>query len=1438
MARDDRTQSQQPSSSETAGERDPYVGPDLTLLAEWNRRAEQNWELGKNSALEALRTKTEQMPHEPLDFEDSPETQVQQLDEMAINLGILIAHSLQNSPDLTPEQFRSEIQSGDPFLAQSLINLKKCYGDKADTPVGKFVSERFPALFSAVQATVKTVEANKNNPNFFQDLLKKPEEAVEAAEEKAKGIWEYVSKNKKEALITGGILLGGAWILSQIFKGNKEDAPQQTEKGGWGGLLKWLGIGGLGAGIFMAISKGPDAVGKWIKDQISNLTDEVAKQFMEKVKAVIPESMHGILGLDGKGGGIVGAVQSAQETVSEGIETAEKEYQTFLKNNPSLASLLPENAKDLLKILGISFVSGMTLKKLLSGSSEKGRNGLLRFILRKTVGAPFGIIRLFLNPLVLLGGLVGLGLFASKDALAESWKAFLGDESDEGGKGLWQEIQTSIGSGVETATEISLAFQEKTSEILNIWKHHGFTGEALETIQKWFLENLTFENAKEQANKVIVGGKSLWEKIESYPIEMGAGALVAFLISRKLGTHLKGGVLKYSALAGAFGLTAYLAQIGAEGRTQFYSALSQTWKTLKSSGKGVDTDVLHEIFPQWMEESLESFGMEFPDTTLSEEDVKTTLSSLSILEQASRERTDQKAIYFRETLLEIRNAIQEDDSKKKVILSSTLFTKLLFFAKELEFPCSVQDGENGTFVLTIGSAHFPGFSENPSASIFEITPREEAEERKMNIQSGLQRLFAKIAPYTAEANTNASQRKNAEAVQNAIHTVQTEMEKPNWTYELYENQYQSLVSSLTLFGASVQENNGIAIITLPAGDSVDMGIIPHVSREQFLKQLDEREGSFFQKAVTLVSPTLGKGVGGIENAFETINQKTARALLHVVPAGSDIEKKIYELLVNPEKRNDAEWFAEFITTIVTSNENVGMQLWTGGASLIIGSYEFAIEGISSAISGAFSLLSGENFDEVMAKSGGAILLWGGGPLGAVVGAGASILPGIGLKSGAKVGKMLGGAITWLPRKMVQLPLKAFSLYSKGKPERATLDMRSVHTPDIKPDAPIFQEGTNGKKVFRNPDDIARQMEGKVLSSPDDYLKKAFSDGKSISRVHLPENFDEFTPEQKATALQKNAENIAAAEKGVNARIQHELDKVADYAKQKKLPHSHPDIQAKLKHINEEMIAPLATKKLQNIAEINRHYGKLPKSVKTPALKAAVRSTIYGGTKEGISFAKFKRAASGRVKMMGVMALITAATDVAFNWEKIKNDPEHELAQLMTNLGPEALQIIVDCLPVLGTYSSFHSAISGRDMITGNDASSVGQRITNSIFGVIGVVLDAASIASLGAGFAPETLARVTATTAKMGRRGEKIATMITDAVPQIAKIAEKMGGWKNFAKKFFEMLSGGFDKIAKYGTYAGTAVIAGGMGISLFESNFGSFDPEDLDPDLQPEDSE
>ena len=150
---------------------------------------------------------------------------------------------------------------------------------------------------------------------------------------------------------------------------------------------------GLGAGIFMVISKGPDAVGKWIKDQISNLTDEVAKQFMEKVK-VIPESMHGILGLDGKRRQELLRGSKHKETVSEGIETAEKNIKHFSKTIQALLLFFPKTQR-IFENFGNQLREWNDPEKTSSGSSEKGRNGLLRFILRKTVSAPFGIIRLF-----------------------------------------------------------------------------------------------------------------------------------------------------------------------------------------------------------------------------------------------------------------------------------------------------------------------------------------------------------------------------------------------------------------------------------------------------------------------------------------------------------------------------------------------------------------------------------------------------------------------------------------------------------------------------------------------------------------------------------------------------------------------------------------------------------------------------------------------------------------------------------------------------------------------------------------------------------------------------------------------------------------------------------------------------------------------------------
>ena len=61
-----------------------------------------------------------------------------------------------------------------------------------------------------------------------------------------------------------------------------------------------------------------------------------------------------------------------------------------------------------------------------------------------------------------------------------------------------------------------------------------------------------------------------------------------------------------------------------------------------------------------------------------------------------------------------------------------------------------------------------------------------------------------------------------------------------------------------------------------------------------------KEKEVFPKAVTLVSPTLGKGVGGIENAFETINQKRLVHFCMLFQQDRISRKKIYELPLTPK----------------------------------------------------------------------------------------------------------------------------------------------------------------------------------------------------------------------------------------------------------------------------------------------------------------------------------------------------------------------------------------------------------------------------------------------------------------------------------------------------------------------------------------------------------
>ena len=441
---------------------------------------------------------------------------------------------------------------------------------------------------------------------------------------------------------------------------------------------------------------------------------------------------------------------------------------------------------------------------------------------------------------------------------------------------------------------------------------------------------------------------------------MGAGSTCRFSYLSKTGNSFEGGVLKYSALAGAFGLTAYLAQIGAEGRTQFYSALSQTWKTKKFRERS-RYGCLAWNFPQWMEESLESFRNGISRYNTQWRGCKNdTLFSLNTRTSISGKNRSESHLFSRNTARNTKCNTRRWLKKKKSF-SLPHFYKTSFSRKR-RIPCSVQDGENGTFVLTIGSAHFPGFSENPSASIFEITPREEAEKKKIfrvDYNDSSQKLF----PIPQKPNTNASQRKKCRS-RTKCHSYCT---NGNGKTELDIRIVRKSIPKPCFITHSLwsicSKNNGIAIITLPAGDSVDMESFPMSPENSFWNNLMKEKEVFPKSCDTCFSNT-GKRSRRNRKCVWNYQSKTARALLHVVPAGSDIEKKIYELLVNPWKRNDAEWFAEFITTIVTSNEKWWKcKSWTGGASPIIGLYELPLRYFIWLFLEHFHYSPRENFDE-------------------------------------------------------------------------------------------------------------------------------------------------------------------------------------------------------------------------------------------------------------------------------------------------------------------------------------------------------------------------------------------------------------------------------------------------------------------------------------------
>jgi hypothetical protein len=346
--------------------------------------------------------------------------------------------------------------------------------------------------------------------------------------------------------------------------------------------------------------------------------------------------------------------------------------------------------------------------------------------------------------------------------------------------------------------------------------------------------------------------------------------------------------------------------------------------------------------------------------------------------------------------------------------------------------------------------------------------------------------------------------------------------------------------------------------------------------------------------------------------------------------------------------------------------------------------------------------------------------------------------------------------------------------------------------------------------------------------------KAFRDGEL--KTATAESARSLPEAQRGARLHEMAEELIKREKGFNARMRFDLDEIARHAEKNGLSMESKEIQDMVEAVNKKIKAA-ARSKLKNIYVLNRLYGELPKSAQTPELKSSLKNAMY--TPGESLFLKFKKAAKGRAVIAAVMGGIMVGTKILTYEDDPEKSADEEIAATLAEMGPEAVQILLDILPFVGTYSTARAAITGEEWATDRDVSSFGDRTMNTLFSIAGGAADIFTVATFGTGAAANLAARAGVLTAKMGTRGPKILNAVKTVLPKLTRIADKIG-WERFAGKFVDILKTGLNparmqKVAGAAAIAGTTVMVGNVAMGMLYVNEGEIDPDEIHADLQPE---
>jgi len=190
------------------------------------------------------------------------------------------------------------------------------------------------------------------------------------------------------------------------------------------------------------------------------------------------------------------------------------------------------------------------------------------------------------------------------------------------------------------------------------------------------------------------------------------------------------------------------------------------------------------------------------------------------------------------------------------------------------------------------------------------------------------------------------------------------------------------------------------------------------------------------------------------------------------------------------------------------------------------------------------------------------------------------------------------------------------------------------------------------------------------------------------------------------------------------------------------------------------------------------YKNLPKNLQTPALQKQLGMALE---QEGTILSKVIKGAKGRGMLMLAMTALIGVPKV-INYMNSKEKSDQEFNKLISELGWEALQMLVDIAPVTGFLSNYYSAISGQEIITKRDVSGTWQRAGNAFWGTVSLAGDAITFLAAAPTGGGSLLAEVAIKLGILAKKGSGPAIKLMAYMPKLEKIAAESGG----ALKFFE----------------------------------------------------